>query len=77
MRARARSESPARPPGTVDKSQYLLAAGLFLVGVYTIIDARGLNVGFGDPIGPRVFPYLIGARDGRPVRAAGGDDRAR
>ena len=54
------SESPARPPGTVDKSQYLLAAGLFLVGVYTIIDARGLTVGFGDPIGPRVFPYMIG-----------------
>ena len=45
---------------TVDKSQYLLAAGLFLVGAYTIVDARGLNVGFGDPIGPRVFPYLIG-----------------
>ena len=31
-----------------------------MVGVYTIIDARGLTVGFGDPIGPRVFPYLIG-----------------
>ena len=31
-----------------------------MVGVYTIIDARGLNVGFGDPIGPRVFPYVIG-----------------
>ena len=29
-------------------------------GVYTIIDARGLNVGFGDPVGPRVFPYVIG-----------------
>ena len=34
---------------------------LALVGLYTIIDARGLNVGFGDPIGPRVFPYVIGA----------------
>ena len=74
---RGTSEAATPPPGTVDKSQYLLAAGLFLVGVYTIIDARGLNVGFGDPIGPRVFPYLIGARDGRPGRAAGGDDRAR
>jgi putative tricarboxylic transport membrane protein len=31
-----------------------------VVGVYTIIDARGLTVGFGDPIGPRVFPYMIG-----------------
>ena len=33
---------------------------LAAVGVYTLIDARGLNVGFGDPVGPRVFPYAIG-----------------
>jgi len=45
---------------TVDRAQYGLAAVLALVGVYTIVDARGLNVGFGDPIGPRVFPYVIG-----------------
>jgi putative tricarboxylic transport membrane protein len=45
----------------VDRAQYGLAAFLALVGLYTIIDARGLNVGFGDPIGPRVFPYVIGA----------------
>jgi putative tricarboxylic transport membrane protein len=44
-----------------DKAQYGLAAVLAVVGVWTIIDARGLNVGFGDPIGPRVFPYVIGA----------------
>ncbi len=50
-----------RPPGTVDKAQYGLAAALLVVGVYTIIDAHGLTVGFGDPVGPRVFPYLIGA----------------
>jgi putative tricarboxylic transport membrane protein len=43
-----------------DRAQYGLAAVLALVGAYTIIDARGLNVGFGDPIGPRVFPYVIG-----------------
>ena len=49
----------SRPVG-VDRSQYLLAAALLAVGVYTIIDARGLNVGFGDPVGPRVFPYVIG-----------------
>ena len=54
------SETATRPPGTVDKAQYGLAAALLVVGVYTIIDARGLTVGFGDPIGPRVFPYLIG-----------------
>jgi len=45
----------------VDRAQYGLAAVLGVVGVYTVIDARGLNVGFGDPVGPRVFPYVIGA----------------
>ena len=45
---------------TIDRAQYGLAAVLALVGLYTIFDARGLNVGFGDPIGPRVFPYVIG-----------------
>jgi putative tricarboxylic transport membrane protein len=54
------NDTATRPPGTVDKAQYGLAAALLLVGVYTIIDARGLTVGFGDPIGPRVFPYLVG-----------------
>ncbi|PUA81920.1 tripartite tricarboxylate transporter TctB family protein [Nocardioides currus] len=44
----------------VDRAQFALAAVLAVVGIYTIIDARGLNVGFGDPIGPRVFPYVIG-----------------
>ncbi len=44
----------------VDKAQYGLALALLVVGVWTIIDASGLNVGFGDPIGPRVFPYMIG-----------------
>ena len=48
-------------PVRVDRAQYLLAAGLAVVGLLTIIDARGLNVGFGDPVGPRVFPYVIGA----------------
>jgi putative tricarboxylic transport membrane protein len=54
------SEPSTRPSGTVDKAQYGLAAALLVVGIYTIVDARGLTVGFGDPIGPRVFPYLIG-----------------
>jgi putative tricarboxylic transport membrane protein len=44
----------------VDRSQYLLALALLAVGLYTILDARGLAVGFGDPVGPRVFPYVIG-----------------
>jgi putative tricarboxylic transport membrane protein len=46
---------------SVDRAQFGLAAVLALVGIYTIVDARGLNVGFGDPIGPRVFPYIIGS----------------
>jgi putative tricarboxylic transport membrane protein len=50
--------APQEP--STDRAQYGLAAVLALVGAYTIIDARGLNVGFGDPIGPRVFPYVIG-----------------
>lgn len=54
------SSTATRRDTVVDRSQYLLAAALFVIGVYTIIDARGLNVGFGDPVGPRVFPYIIG-----------------
>lgn len=53
-------EKTAAVPQDIDKAQYGLAAVLALVGIYTIVDARGLNVGFGDPIGPRVFPYVIG-----------------
>ena len=52
------SEQPATQ--SVDRAQYVLAAALALVGIYTVIDARGLNVGFGDPVGPRVFPYVVG-----------------
>ena len=50
----------AAPRERIDRAQFGLAAVLAVVGLYTIIDARGLNVGFGDPIGPRVFPYVIG-----------------
>ena len=56
--ADASSQGPDRG---IDRSQYVLAAVLAAVGLYTIIDARGLTVGFGDPVGPRVFPYLIGS----------------
>jgi putative tricarboxylic transport membrane protein len=52
------SSTHERP--ALDRAQFGLAAVLAVVGLYTIIDARGLNVGFGDPIGPRVFPYVIG-----------------
>ena len=51
-------EAAERPQ--VDKAQYGLAAVMLVVGIVTIVDARGLSVGFGDPVGPRVFPYLVG-----------------
>ncbi|WP_235734751.1 tripartite tricarboxylate transporter TctB family protein [Nocardioides alcanivorans] len=46
---------------TSDRAQYGLAALLAAVGGYTIYDATGLTVGFGDPVGPKAFPYLIGS----------------
>jgi putative tricarboxylic transport membrane protein len=42
-------------------AQLGLAALLVVVGAYTFYDATTLRVGFGDPVGPRVFPYVIGA----------------
>jgi putative tricarboxylic transport membrane protein len=44
----------------VDLGQYGLAAFLVVIGIYTIVDAAGLEVGFADPVGPRAFPYVIG-----------------
>ncbi len=58
--SRTAPQPETRPPAA-DRAQYGLAAALLVVGVLTIVDARGLNVGFGDPVGPRVFPYVIGA----------------
>jgi putative tricarboxylic transport membrane protein len=50
---------PVRPPRQ-DKAQYGVAALLAAVGAYTVYDASTLTVGFGDPVGPRAFPYVIG-----------------
>ena len=61
MSEKLADEKTAPQEQRTDKAQYGLAVVLALVGAYTIIDARGLNVGFGDPIGPRVFPYAIGS----------------
>lgn len=44
-----------------DMAQLGLAALLVVVGAYTFYDATTLRVGFGDPVGPRLFPYVIGA----------------
>ena len=49
-------EAPER-----DLAQLGLAAALVVVGAYTFYDATTLRIGFGDPVGPRVFPYVIGA----------------
>ena len=45
----------------IDKAQYGVAALLGVVGAYTVYDASTLTVGFGDPVGPRAFPYVIGS----------------
>jgi putative tricarboxylic transport membrane protein len=50
---------PVRPQRQ-DKAQYGVAALLGVVGAYTVYDATTLTVGFGDPVGPRAFPYVIG-----------------
>jgi putative tricarboxylic transport membrane protein len=57
--------TPAAPGTTSgpdrDMAQLGLAALLVVVGAYTLYDATTLQVGFGDPVGPRLFPYVIGA----------------
>lgn len=56
------AESPRTSPGPDrDLAQLGLAAALVVIGAYTFYDATTLRVGFGDPVGPRVFPYVIGA----------------
>lgn len=44
-----------------DRPQLVLAGVLLLAGAYTVYDATTLNVGFADPVGPRVFPYVVGS----------------
>lgn len=53
--------STAPPDRRTDRSQYALAGLLVLIGGYTVYDATTLNVGFGDPVGPRAFPYVVGS----------------
>lgn len=56
--ARGTPETTAAPGP--DKAQLGLALLLLLVGGYTVYDATTLSVGFADPVGPRLFPYVIG-----------------
>jgi len=51
----------ARPAAGPDRAQFGLAAALAVIGAYTVYDATTLDVGFADPVGPRVFPYVVGA----------------
>lgn len=56
--------APSEPDGhdtSQDRAQYGVAALVAVIGAYTIYDATTLNVGFGDPVGPKMFPYAIGA----------------
>ena len=53
--------SGAPPAPDRDLPQLGLAALLVVVGAYTVYDATTLTVGFGDPVGPRAFPYVIGS----------------
>jgi putative tricarboxylic transport membrane protein len=43
-----------------DLPQLGLAAVVAAIGCYTVYDATRLEVGFADPVGPRVFPYIVG-----------------
>jgi len=55
--------SPVAGPGETpdrDLAQLGLAAVTAVVGAWTIYDATTLSVGFADPVGPRVFPYVVG-----------------
>ena len=54
---RDRSRTHAPP----DRAQYGVAGLLLVVGTYTLYDASTLTVGFGDPVGPRLFPLVVGA----------------
>lgn len=56
--------TPATPETATDRrdlAQLGLAALLVVVGGYTFYDATTLRIGFADPVGPRLFPYVIGA----------------
>ena len=43
-----------------DLPQLGLAAVVTVIGAFTVYDASTLEVGFADPVGPRVFPYIVG-----------------
>lgn len=46
--------------GEGDRSQFFVAGLIAVIGLYTIYNATTLDVGFADPVGPRVFPFIVG-----------------
>jgi putative tricarboxylic transport membrane protein len=52
--------APAPTAPGVDRGQIVFAGVLAVAGAYLVLDARTLNIGFADPVGPRLFPYVIG-----------------
>jgi putative tricarboxylic transport membrane protein len=54
-------DASTREAAPRDLPQLGLAALLALIGAFTLYDASRLEVGFADPVGPRVFPYVVGA----------------
>jgi len=48
------------PERGVDVGQIVFAGVLGVAGAYVVLDATSLNIGFADPVGPRLFPYVIG-----------------
>jgi putative tricarboxylic transport membrane protein len=56
------SETPTKTPAQgVDVGQIVFAGVLGVAGAYVVLDATTLNIGFADPVGPRLFPYVIGS----------------
>jgi putative tricarboxylic transport membrane protein len=63
MSSTTHPDRPVAAPGEAprrDLAQLGLAAVTAVVGAYTMYDASTLQVGFADPVGPRVFPYVVG-----------------
>ncbi|MDO9380200.1 MAG: tripartite tricarboxylate transporter TctB family protein [Nocardioidaceae bacterium] len=54
-----RTDAP--PDKGLDRGQLAVSGGLVVMGAYVLFDAARLNVGFADPVGPKFFPYCIGA----------------
>ena len=58
----AETESPEPPPRVRRWGELAMTALLLVIGVYLVIGATGIAIpGSANTIGPRFFPYLVGA----------------